>query len=242
MGKPGFFSAKRLKKMKRTVIKEFQFRFFRKIGYGNDLLRLRDFRVYHKLLHPDPKDPILYLTLDVEWDKGPYEDEGVDHIAYFAQMLDVLKEKGVCAYLFLLGDEMAENTGLLRRIIDEGHCIGNHTMTHPDLTKCSRKETLKELKQCSDLYHQLTGETMPLVMRPPYGTIHYPLAKKLYKAGYTVMHWSLHVPDYEKTQPTWEDYEVNFRTHLHNGGVILQHSHSSATAENLGRLIDYCRA
>ena len=227
--------------MKQTLIAEFQYRFLKKTASGNALLRLREFRVYHKQLHPNPEDPILYLTLDVEWDQLPYEDEGVDPVGCFSKMLDVLKDKNVCAYLFLLGNEMAEHTDLLHRIIEEGHCVGNHTMTHQDLTECRFKETLKEIKECGDLYEQLTGETMPRVLRLPYGKIHYPLAKKLYKAGYTVMHWSLHVTDYKKEQPDWEDYESYFHQRLHNGGVILQHSYAPATAENLGKLIDYCR-
>ena len=136
---------------------------------------------------------------------------------------------------------MAEHTDLLQRILSEGHCFGNHTMTHPNLTQCSKAKVLEELKACQDTFQHLTGASMPKVLRPPYGRIHRSLAKQLYKNGYTVMHWSLHIPDYKEEQPSWEDYREYFETYLHNGGIILQHSFSSATAEHLGRLIDFCR-
>ena len=55
------------------------------------------------------------------------------------------------------------------------------------------------------------------------------------------MHWSLHVHDYMKVQPEWEAFETYYRANLHNGGIILQHSFSRSTAENLGKLIDLCR-
>lgn len=220
-----------LRRIKRATVTKFQYRFLGKTGYGDELLFLRKFGVFHKHLHPDPGDLLLYLTLDVEWGDNPY----------FARMLDALQEKGVCAYLFLQGEGMEQHPELLRRVVAEGHCVGNHTVTHRNLMTCDFEDVLQELKQCEERYHQLTGERMPRVLRPPFGRIHRPLAKNLHKAGYTVMHWSLHVPDYRKEQPSWEDYEKYFTERLHNGGVILQHSFSAATAENLGKIIDFCR-
>lgn len=220
-----------LSPIKNAVVVEFQYRFLGKTGFGDNLLRLRRFRVYHKKLLCSPKDPILYLTLDVEWGQNPY----------FAQMLDALKERNVCAYLFLLADGMEDNADLVRRVLEEGHCVGNHTMNHRNLTQCAPTQVLQELTDCQNVFYTLTGQKMPKVLRPPFGRINRPLAKLLYKNGYTVMHWSLHVPDYGKEQPVWEDYKKYLTERLHNGGIILQHSFSSATAENLGNIIDFCR-
>ena len=220
-----------LSPIKKAIIVEFQYRFLGKTGFGDELLRLREFRVYHKKIPCNAKDPILYLTLDVEWDQNPY----------FAQMLDALKDRKVCAYMFVLAKGMEEHADLLHRIVAEGHCAGNHTLNHPNLTKCSHAQVLEELKGCQDTFHSLTGQQMPKVLRPPFGRINRPLAKLLFQNGYTVMHWSLHVPDYGEEQPVWEDYKRYLKERLHNGGIILQHSFSSATAENLGNIIDFCR-
>lgn len=220
-----------LSTVKYAVIEEFQYRFLGKTGFGDNLLRLRKFRVFHKNLRCNPKDPVVYMTLDVEWGNTPY----------FAQMLDVLKDRNVCAYMFLLAEGMQDNAALLQRIVKDGHCIGNHTSTHPNLTQCSQPIVLQELTDCQDMFHALTGEKMPKVLRPPFGRINRPLAKLLYQNGYTVMHWSLHVPDYGKEQPAWEQYRTYLSERLHNGGIILQHSFSAATAENLGNIIDFCR-
>lgn len=218
-------------KMFNKIKQAFRCRFCNETPYGDALLIIRKFRVYHRKLRPDPKDPLLYLSLDVEW----------RNTVYFQQMLDVLKEKKVCAFMFLQGDGMRDNVELVRRIEAEGHCVGNHTMNHPNLTQCSQEEVLSELEACHDLYVRLTGHDMSKIIRPPYGRIHRPLARFLCRNGYTMMHWSLHVPDFGEKQPERNDYETYLKERLHNGGVILQHSFSSGTAENLGYVIDLCR-
>ena len=222
---------KKLPLWMQQAITEFRYRFMKKTGEGDDLLRIRSFGVYHRRYDHHEEDPVVYLSFDVEWRENQY----------FLQMLDTLKEKKVCAYMFLIGNGIREHADIVQRIIDDGHLVGNHTMRHPNLATCTPEQVSQEMADCHQVYREVTGQEMHRVMRPPYGLIHRPLAKHLHKIGYTVMHWSLHVHDYMKVQPEWEEFETYYRANLHNGGIILQHSFSRSTAENLGKLIDLCR-
>lgn len=202
-----------------------------KLLYGNRLLFLRKYKVYHKKLLYKATDPVLYLTIDVEW----------ENVFCMERILDVLKEKNVCAFLFVMGNGTETHLNILKRFWSEGHLVGNHTMNHKDLTECSQEELNLELSSCYKKIFSLTGKKLLKVMRPPYGRINQTLAKKLYDLGYVVLHWSLHVPDYREEQPTWENFREYFDENLHNGGIILQHSFSTSTAENMDKIIDYCR-
>ena len=178
-------------------------------------------------------DKVLYLTFDTEWTKP--ENVGL--------VLDTLKEKQVPAVFFLLGKGMEENAHYVRRIRAEGHTVGNHTMNHPALTKCTRREITRELEQCAECYRALTGEIMPKLMRPPYGEVDAPAAKHLHKLGYQSCLWSMHVYDWKKDQPaTWEVFKAYLDTDLKNGAIILQHTFSDETAQHIGKYIDYCHA
>lgn len=186
--------------------------------------------VYWEASH---EDKVLYLTLDVEWKKP--ENLGI--------ILDTLQEKQVQATFFLLGKGMEENADWVRRICAEGHAVGNHTFSHPRLTRCTRKELARELEQCAAVYHTLTGAPMAKRMRPPYGEIDHLAAKWLHKLGYRTFLWNLHVCDWNKEAPaTWAVFEAYLGTELKKGGVILQHSYSDETAKHLGSCIDYCHA
>lgn len=178
-------------------------------------------------------DNVLYLTFDVEW-KNP-KNVGL--------ILDTLKERNVSATFFLLGEGMFKNAEYVRRIRAEGHAVGNHTMTHPALTKCTRKEIHQELSQCAEAYHALTGEDLPKIMRPPYGEIDRYAIKHLYRAGYKTFLWNMHVTDWDKKNPaTWDVFKAYLETDLKNGAIILQHTFSDETAAHIGKYIDHCLA
>lgn len=205
----------------------------RKLFGTSDTAALSAYDVHWNNPNVPHGDKVLYLTFDTEWEKP----ENVDLI------LDVLKEKQVPATFFLLGEKMAEHIRYVKRIRAEGHTVGNHTMTHPALTKCTRREIQRELSQCAELYHELTGEVMPKIMRPPYGRIDVLTAKQLHKLGYQSFLWNMHVYDWKKEEPaTWEVFKAYLDTDLKTGAIILQHSFSDETTAHIDKYIDYCRA
>ena len=94
------------------------------------------------------------------FDDGPSPD-------WTPQVLDILKEKGVKASFFIVGQNGESNPGLLKRIFAEGHEIGNHTFTHPNLGETPQRVTQIELNATQRLVEALTGRSMRL-FRPPY--------------------------------------------------------------------------
>ena len=176
---------------------------------------------------------VLYLTFDTEWKKPEN----------LALVLDTLQERGVHATFFLLGEGLADHAELVRRIRAEGHAVGNHTMTHPALTDCSRRTIRQELRQCADQYRAITGEDLPKIMRPPFGKIDLRTVRCLHRMGYGTYLWNMHVFDWKKDAPaTWEVFRAYLETDLKNGAIILQHTFSDETAAHMGKYIDYCLA
>ena len=93
----------------------------------------------------------IYLTFDCGYDNG-----------YINDILDVLKEKNVCAAFFVTGDFLDSSPEIIKRMASEGHLVCNHGNTHKDLSNVSSPQIfLEEVQTLSDKYEQLTGEKMP---------------------------------------------------------------------------------
>jgi len=99
--------------------------------------------------------------LALTFDDGP-------HPVYTEELLDGLKERNVKATFFLIGKSARENPELVKRISEEGHLIGNHTMNHVQLNRQPYEEALAEIRQANDVIRELTGEE-PHYIRPPFG-------------------------------------------------------------------------
>src|SRR5690606_9438289 len=106
---------------------------------------------------PEASERRVWLTFD----DGP-------HPEHTPRVLDTLKAHGVHATFFVIGRMVERNgTDLLKRARDEGHCIGNHSETHPRLTRLSEDEVRREVLRTDERIAEFLGE--PKVFRPPYG-------------------------------------------------------------------------
>ena len=94
---------------------------------------------------------------------GAYEN------GYTEEILDVLQELQVPAAFFLTGDYLSREPDLVRRMTAEGHIVGNHTMTHPDMTAVDAEKFRAELQGLEEKYFDITGQTLPKYYRPPQG-------------------------------------------------------------------------
>ena len=176
----------------------------------------------------DPTKKILYLTFDAGYENGSTE-----------KILDVLKEEQVPAAFFLVGNYLEKNADLVRRMVKEGHIVGNHTMHHYDMSKLTEKEAFtKELTDLENLYRETTGQELPKYYRPPqgiYSTENLTMAKEL---GYKTVFWSLAYVDWNNdAQPTREQAFQKLLPRTHNGAVVLLHSTSKTNAEILDELL-----
>ncbi|MDY3225485.1 MAG: delta-lactam-biosynthetic de-N-acetylase [Candidatus Faecousia sp.] len=179
------------------------------------------------------EEKMLYLTFDAGYENG-----------CTAQILDVLKANEVPAAFFLVGNYIEKNPDLVRRMVQEGHTVGNHTMHHYDMSKLSDKAAFsKELTDLEELYQKTTGETMAKYYRPPQGIYSEENLKMAQELGYKTVFWSLAYVDWNNdSQPTPEQAFAKLLPRTHNGAVVLLHSTSKTNAQILNELIGKWKA
>ena len=176
----------------------------------------------------DPTKKLLYLTFDAGYENGCTE-----------KILDVLKREQVPAAFFLVGNYLERNADLVRRMVAEGHTVGNHTMHHYDMSKLTTKEAFsKELTDLEALYREVTGEPMSKFYRPPQGIYSEENLKMAKELGYKTVFWRLAYVDWNNdSQPTAEAAMSKLLPRTHPGAVVLLHSTSRTNAEILEELI-----
>lgn len=187
-----------------------------------------DLKQYNAYYASDTDQKIIYLTFDAGYENGNTP-----------AILDALKKHQAPAVFFVVGNFIKDNHDLIRRILAEGHIIGNHTMTHPDLPQISSMDAFqKELQDVEELYTSLTGEAMTKFYRPPrgiYSTENLSMAKEL---GYSTFFWSLAYVDWiQDQQPSREEAFQKLLTRIHPGAIVLLHNTSSTNAEILDELL-----
>ena len=176
----------------------------------------------------DPSEKVIYLTFDAGYENG-----------CTAKILDTLQKHNVKAAFFLVGNYIERNADLVRRMAEEGHTVGNHTMHHPDMSKLKDKEAFaKELQDLEELYREKTGEALPKYYRPPQGIYSEENLKMAKELGYKTVFWSLAYVDWNNdSQPTREQAFAKLLPRIHPGAVVLLHSTSQTNAEILDELL-----
>ena len=176
----------------------------------------------------DPGEKVLYLTFDAGYENGCTE-----------KILDTLKAHDVKAAFFLVGNYLEKNADLVRRMVAEGHIVGNHTMHHYDMSKLSDKTAFsKELTDLEELYKEVTGEEMPKFYRPPQGIYSQENLQMAKDLGYKTVFWSLAYVDWNNdAQPSMDEAFRKLLPRTHNGAVVLLHSTSKTNGEILDDLL-----
>ena len=189
---------------------------------------MEQLRQYDAAYLGDTREKVLYLTFDAGYENGCTE-----------QVLDTLKKHQVSAAFFLVGNYIERNADLVRRTVEEGHIVGNHTMHHYDMSKLSQKETFsRELTDLEELFRQTTGKELPKFYRPPQGVYSQENLKMAKELGYKTVFWSLAYVDWlNDKQPTREEAFRKLLPRTHNGAVVLLHSTSKTNAEILDDLL-----
>lgn len=174
------------------------------------------------------EEKVLYLTFDAGYENGNTP-----------AILDALKKHHVPATFFVVGTFISENQDLIKRMVDEGHTVGNHTYSHPDMSQISTKEAFQEeLGKVEELYEEIIGSPMPRYYRPPQGKYSEANLKMAKELGYQTFFWSLAYVDwYQDAQPTKEEAFDKLLGRIHPGAIVLLHSTSSTNAEILDELL-----
>lgn len=176
----------------------------------------------------DPSQKVIYLTFDAGYENG-----------CTAQILDTLQKHDIHAAFFLVGNYIERNADLVRRMVNEGHTVGNHTMHHYDMSKISDREAFeKELSDLETLYFDTVGEQMSKFYRPPQGIYSESNLAMAQQMGYKTVFWSLAYVDWNTdAQPTREQAFAKLLPRIHNGAVVLLHSTSKTNADILDELL-----
>ena len=170
----------------------------------------------------------LFLTFDAGYENG-----------HTAKILDTLKKHNVKATFFVVGNFIETSPDLVKRMVKEGHLVGNHTFTHPDMSEIATEEAFhQELSKLEDLYEKTTGKKMKKYYRPPQGKYSESNLKMAKEMGYHTIFWSLAYVDwYESNQPTREEALEKMVPRIHPGAIVLLHSTSATNAQVLDELL-----
>ena len=173
-------------------------------------------------------EKVIYLTFDAGYENGNTEP-----------ILDALKKHNVTATFFVVGHYLESAPELVKRMVADGHFVGNHTYHHLDMSSISSKESFeKEMKDVEDKFQEITGTQLTRFYRPPqgkYNTKNLEMAKEM---GYHTFFWSLAYVDwYQDKQPSKEEAFKKLLGRIHPGAIVLLHSTSKTNGEILDELL-----
>ena len=151
--------------------------------------------------------------LALTYDDGPNDP-------YTSQLLDVLAKHGTKATFFLIGQFVKQRPDIVRRVVEAGHTVGNHTWNHPNLIFCSAAETRRQISETQKAIEEACG-IRPTLFRPPFGGRRpgtFSVAREL---GLTPIMWG--VTCYDWSAISNESIERKAREQIRGGDVILLH-------------------
>lgn len=147
-------------------------------------------------------------------------DDGPDS-KYTPKVLDILKERGVRSTFFLVGPQVSKYPDTAKRILDEGHSIGNHSWSHKDLKTMTPEQVAGEIDRTQQEIADATGYT-PQLMRAPYGSISTSLLDALHERDMSHVYWTIDTRDWAGTSIA--DMRKNVTDHAQPGAILLMHS------------------
>lgn len=176
-------------------------------------------------------EKVIYLTFDEGYENG-----------YTSKILDVLKAKNVKATFFVTGDYAKKETEIVKRMIDEGHVVGNHTWKHYSMPEKSADVCRSEIKELHDYVQQNYNYEMK-VFRPPMGEFSEQTLALTQEMGYKTMFWSFAYKDWDANKQGDKTASLNkLNERLHCGAIYLLHAVSSTNADILGDFIDHAQS
>ncbi len=183
---------------------------------------------YYLDLNATEENKVLYLTFDAGYENGNVE-----------KILDVLKQHNAPGAFFILSNLITRNPELVKRMVEEGHLVCNHTSRHHDMSKVKDAEAFKaELASlCTVMQETCGGEIAPFY-RPPEGKFSELNLRWAKEMGYKTIFWSYAYADWDnKKQMSEEKALKKLLDHTHNGEVLLLHPTSATNAAILDRYL-----
>ncbi|MFG2658434.1 polysaccharide deacetylase family protein [Streptomyces sp. NPDC048425] len=195
-------------------------------GYGPPQAASTRLRVRHEpILQMDTHDRTMILTFD----------DGPDPL-YTPHILQTLREHDVRAVFFVCGEQVEWNKDLLREIADDGHTVGNHTWTHPQLTSMSRSAVRSEIERTCEIIDDTIGEP-PAWFRAPYGAWNRNVFRIGAGLGMEPLAWTVDTNDW--TEPGTRSIVRAVRAGAAPGVVVLSHDAGGNRSQSVAALRTY---
>lgn len=152
------------------------------------------------------------------------------------RLLDILKQRNIKATFFMIGQNAERNPAIVKRILAEGHEIGNHSWTHPQLSKLSDDRVTEEINKTQNAIKDASGYT-PVLMRPPYGAITARQKDWVEKQfGLSVIIWSVDPFDWKR--PGASVIEQRILAGARPGAIVLSHDIHKQTVDAMPATLD----
>jgi peptidoglycan-N-acetylmuramic acid deacetylase len=188
-----------------------------------------------------PDNGKIYLTFDCGYEYTATDPDGTTY-RVTERILDVLKEKGVKGVFFITIHYAETQSDLIRRMIDEGHIVGNHTCNHPAMPDVSIDKMIYEVMTLHDYVRDRYSYEM-FLFRPPTGAFSVQSLAVVQNLGYKNVHWSFAYSDWDtENQPDHASSLKLMTDSAHSGAIYLLHAISTTNANILGDAIDAFRA
>lgn len=173
-------------------------------------------------------EKVIYLTFDCGYENGNT-----------GPILDALKKHNVSATFFVVGHYLESAPDMVKRMLEEGHTVGNHTYHHPDMSAiASREKFNQEMKDVETLFLEITGQEISKYYRPPRGIYSLENLEMAKALGYQTFFWSLAYVDWNQDdQPSHATAFEKMTGRIHSGAVVLLHNTSKTNAEVMDELL-----
>lgn len=168
----------------------------------------------------------IYLTFDLGYEAG-----------YTEKILDALKENNVKGTFFITAHYVNTASDLVKRMIDEGHIVGNHTVNHKSMPSISDENLKEEVMKLHQVVYEKYNYEMKYI-RPPKGEYSERILSLCEKLGYKTVMWSFAYVDWdEKKQQNESEAMDKIISNLHNGEIMLLHATSKTNADVMDEMI-----
>ena len=187
---------------------------------------------------PAPPAPrkLTYNSCNVEGTSIALTFDDGPHPKHTTRLLDMLKERGVKATFYVIGQNVVQYPEIMQRMVAEGHEIGHHTYTHPSLNKISAAKLTEEITKTNEAIVQSFG-ARPTTIRPPYGATNASVNQRLNEEfGLTVVMWSVDPQDWKIRKASHVSNHILQNTK--SGSIVLAHDIHPSTIDAMPAVLD----
>ena len=189
--------------------------------------KINDYSAYYLDSNVSDEDKVIYMTLDCGYGSANTE-----------VMLDIFKKHDIKVMFFVTKFFIDANPEYVKRMVEEGHMVGNNSVNHLNMTSLTDEEIYNEIVGCAEAFYELTGRPMDMYFRPPSGCYSKRTLKITEDLGYKTIFWSIAYGDYDQNNQPGKDWVIDhFNTYHHNGAIPLMHNDSQSNMEAMDEVL-----